>query len=152
MKQTAKAIHGTYCIQLYCPQQAQIQVGKLGSFSFAAGYYLYIGSAFGPGGVHARLKHHCRLSLKPHWHLDYLRRYADVENAWYVADQRSEHRWSECLEAVEDLHIPVEAFGSSDCSCKSHLFVSDKALTSKILRKHLGEKLISLDYDALLNG
>ena len=141
----AKTIHGTYCVQLHCPQQVEIQVGKLGNFCFDPGYYLYIGSAFGPGGVHARLRHHCGLSAKPHWHIDYLRQHADIENTWYVADQRSEHRWAQCLENVEGLHVPVKAFGSSDCGCQSHLFTSVEAVTQEALQKYLGENLILLN-------
>ena len=119
-------------------------MGKLGSFWFEPGYYLYIGSAFGPGGVHARLKHHCRLSTKLHWHIDYLRQHAEVVNTWYVADQRYEHRWAQQLDAIEELSVPVAAFGSSDCTCESHLFFSDKVLSQQELLGCLSKSLISL--------
>ena len=151
MEQKAGQIRGTYCVQLHCKQGVGISIGKLGSFRFEAGYYLYVGSAFGPGGVHARLRHHCNVSLRPHWHLDYLRPYAEVINTWYVAEQRHEHRWAEILEQTGALNIPVRGFGSSDCDCESHLFVSNKAMTRKILQKYLCENIISMDCSELLN-
>ncbi len=36
----------------------RIQIGKLGQFKFKKGYYAYVGSAFGPGGLNSRIKHH----------------------------------------------------------------------------------------------
>lgn len=38
----------------------------------AAGDYVYAGSAFGPGGIHARVTRHLRADKKPHWHIDHL--------------------------------------------------------------------------------
>ena len=41
-------------------------------FEIRKGYYVYVGSAMGSGGVAARLKHHSKISKKLHWHLEYL--------------------------------------------------------------------------------
>jgi Uri superfamily endonuclease len=102
--------------------------------------------------VAARLKHHCAISASPHWHLDYLRPHAEVINAWYVADQRHEHHWAQLLENVSGLHIPVSAFGSSDCACESHLFVSKTAVSTERMQNYLGEGLVSLSCIELLAG
>jgi Uri superfamily endonuclease len=102
--------------------------------------------------VHARLKHHCGISASPHWHLDYLRPHAEVISAWYVADQRHEHHWAQLLESVSALEIAVSAFGSSDCACESHLFVSNTAVSTERMQKYLGENLISLSCNELLSS
>ena len=42
---------GTYVLLLHLPDNEQLTIGKLGTFDFPAGWYAYVGSAFGPGGV-----------------------------------------------------------------------------------------------------
>jgi Uri superfamily endonuclease len=37
------------------------------------GYYLYLGSALGLGGLRTRIADRQKPSLRPHWHFDYLR-------------------------------------------------------------------------------
>ncbi len=60
-----KAEPGTYALLLKLDRWERITVGKLGTFDFPAGYYLYVGSALGPGGLQARLAHHQRGSKSP---------------------------------------------------------------------------------------
>jgi Uri superfamily endonuclease len=100
-----------------------LQVGRLGSFHFSAGTYLYVGSAFGPGGLPARLSHHERREkTHPHWHIDYLRACARLHEAWTVVGQRMECRWCTALAAEPGVTMPVEGFGAGDTGCRSHLF------------------------------
>lgn len=114
---------GTYILILRLAAPAAITVGKLGRFDFAAGWYAYVGSAFGPGGLRGRLRHHLSPVRKPHWHIDYLRRYAPVESVWALASETShEHEWAGLLLALPGAFIPVPRFGASDCACRSHLF------------------------------
>lgn len=56
----AEAEPGTYALLLKLDKQERITVGKLGTFDLPAGYYLYVGSALGPGGLRARLTRHRR--------------------------------------------------------------------------------------------
>ncbi|MCD4722450.1 MAG: DUF123 domain-containing protein [Desulfobacula sp.] len=49
---------GTYIIVMYLDKSKRIQIGKLGQFKFKKGHYAYVGSAFGPGGLKSRIKHH----------------------------------------------------------------------------------------------
>ena len=46
---------GAYALVLHLERKEEITVGRLGTFAFPAGYYLYAGSALGPGGLEARL-------------------------------------------------------------------------------------------------
>lgn len=121
------------------------RIGKLGCYDFASGYYLYVGSAFGPGGLNARIKHHLQ-QQKPrlHWHIDYLRAYADVLEVWRVAsDVRLETAWSKTL--AQNFSIPVAGFGASDTNSPSHLFYSQQLIPIRIISQTLFECLVFSD-------
>jgi Uri superfamily endonuclease len=113
---------GTYVVLFRCPSPACVQVGRRGQLVLHRGYYLYVGSAFGPGGVGARVSRHCRHDKKLRWHIDYLRDALQPLGAWYSHDaRRLEHRWAACLTGMPGA-TPVAGFGCSDCRCESHLF------------------------------
>lgn len=100
----------------------RLQIGRLGTFTFRQGFYLYTGSAMGAGGVAARLRHHSRMSANPRWHLDYLRRQARPATAWVCFDEtRRECEWAEKLRELSVSHDGPKGFGASDCRCPSHL-------------------------------
>jgi Uri superfamily endonuclease len=122
---------GTYALILYLSSHCSLRVGRMGVHEFKRGYYLYIGSAFGTGGLAARIRHHIRLSDRPHWHIDYLRTVSGLKAAWIVfsgsrsddrANRRLEHVWASVVEKMPNARIPIKEFGSSDCRCASHLF------------------------------
>jgi Uri superfamily endonuclease len=114
---------GTYVLVLEASRRRRIRIGALGTLQVEPGFYAYIGSAFGPGGLAARLAHHRRRSRSPHWHIDYLRRHTAFREAWHAADAVDwEHRWARALETGCSATIPLERFGASDCRCRSHLF------------------------------
>jgi Uri superfamily endonuclease len=114
---------GTYVLWLRLDTGLRVPVGGLGPVEFSAGHYAYVGSAFGPGGIAARLGRHLRSSKKnQRWHVDYLRAVARPRAAWVSYDAtRHEHRWAVSLAAVAGAQVPVAGFGSSDCRCPSHL-------------------------------
>ena len=113
---------GTYALILLSSSQEIIQIGRLGPLRIKPGYYIYIGSAFGPGGLKARVSHHRRISKPPSWHVDYLRAVTYLRGVWYTYDSiHREHQWVEVMLRMRNASIPLEGFGSSDCSCKSHL-------------------------------
>ena len=90
---------GTYALLLKLNNRERITVGKLGAFDFPAGYYLYMGSALGPGGLRARL----------------------IE-VWSIAsEERLECKWGEVARRLSGAQVPVWGFGSSDCRCPAHL-------------------------------
>ncbi|MBK9053356.1 MAG: DUF123 domain-containing protein [Chloroflexi bacterium] len=81
------------------------------------GWYVYVGSAFGPGGVKGRVGHHMRPQTKPHWHIDYLRQVAPLVEVWYTHDPiRHEHTWASLFHHLPDATIPLPRFGASDCA------------------------------------
>lgn len=113
---------GTYALLLYLPRATHLQIGKLGAFDFPRGYYVYVGSARGAGGLRARVMRHWRDTKKNHWHIDYLRAVARPVRVWYSTDARvRECAWAAQL-AADAARIPTPRFGASDCACPAHLF------------------------------
>lgn len=101
------------------------------------GFYLYVGSAFGPGGVLSRVSRHCRQHKVKRWHVDYLRAHTRLGTAWYaLGNERLEHQWASLLDAIETTRA-IEGFGSSDCRCFSHLFFVPEAAGLESCRKAL---------------
>lgn len=130
---------GTYALILYSEHAFKLEVGKLGNMTGDAGYYIYCGSAFGPGGVAARVKHHLKITERPHWHIDYLRKLLRLSEVWYCYDsQKREHDWSSILASYPNASMPMYGFGSSDCSCETHLIY----LPDQPQFKRLGEKVL----------
>jgi Uri superfamily endonuclease len=116
----------SYILVLYLNRKTEIRVGKLGLLTFPRGYYVYTGSALGPGGLSARLRHHLYRTARPHWHIDYLRRFALLKEVWISnGPERLEHAWAKALQRLEGASIPAPGFGSSDCKCPTHLFCFD---------------------------
>ena len=114
---------GVYALVLSLPTEKEIRVGRLGSFRFPAGFYLYFGSAQGPGGLRSRLERHCRMEKKLHWHIDYLRLHATLTQLWFCdTDERLECRWATAGARILDATVPAPRFGASDCRCPSHLY------------------------------
>jgi len=113
---------GSYVLVLRCEQRAMLTIGRLGEALILPGWYLYIGSALGPGGLRGRLRHHLRPVARPHWHIDYLRQVCVVAEIWYVvAARRWEHDWAALLAATLS-PAPCAGFGASDCHCVAHGF------------------------------
>lgn len=122
MVQVLPRTPGTYALLLTCTTTARIRTGRLGAMQLCPGYYIYVGSAFGPGGLQARIGHHRRAARRPRWHVDYLHRRARLDAVWYVRGARCEHEWAARLGAMSGASIPMPGFGSSDCGCLAHLF------------------------------
>ena len=114
---------GTYCLIGQCSTSSSITIGKLGTFQIEPGYYLYVGSALGKGGLNSRLQRHLRKKKRTHWHLDYLRESLTPLEIWYSTEtKKREHQWAELCLRDNDSRIPIKKFGASDCDCPAHLF------------------------------
>ena len=132
------AKHGTYALILASSCDRLIRIGKLGQLELQAGFYIYTGSAFGPGGIKARVAHHKRISQRPHWHIDYLRSVLHLDEVWYSYDsERHEHRWADTFSRLKGASLPIAGFGASDCSCKSHLLLLSNRPSVRRFRNRL---------------
>jgi Uri superfamily endonuclease len=113
---------GTYALVLAATKRQTISVGRLGTFDVCLGFYVYIGSAFGPGGLAARIGRHARQEKAFRWHVDYLRAVADLVEVWFrPGRRRQECSWAKRLAWMPGAGTPMPGFGASDCSCRSHL-------------------------------
>ncbi len=114
------SVPGTYVLIVHVDQLLALAVGRLGTHTLPGGYYAYVGSAHGPGGLRARLLRHLRAEKPRHWHIDYLTAAAPVTAIWLrESPQRLECAWAR--EIIARGTVPVPRFGSSDCSCPAHL-------------------------------
>lgn len=133
---------GIYALLIKVKRKVNIQIGKLGKFEFPKGWYLYIGS--GKNGLEKRVKRHLRKKRNLFWHIDYLLSAPDteIEKVW-IKEGGKECSLAKRIAQTDIFKIPVPGFGSSDCRCKSHLFlICQKGKEINLLREN---KLFLLD-------
>ena len=129
---------GTYALVLRAAQQKNVQVGRLGKLAMQPGFYVYVGSALGPGGLKARVGRHLRPAIRSHWHIDYLRRETEWVAIWYAYDTvRRECAWADAFSNLRGSDIPLFGFGSSDCRCPAHLCFFDRMPLLRTFRNAL---------------
>ena len=113
---------GIYCLVFNNPS-CRVRVGALGEVAFRRGWYIYVGSALGSGGL-ARLERHIALSRnkdkRPKWHVDWLLGSAHF-TLRYTVHALTEERL-ECRLAAALGRENIPGLGCSDCDCTSHLF------------------------------
>jgi sugar fermentation stimulation protein A len=114
---------GSYLLILHLKRRGNIQIGRLGSVSFRKGFYIYVGSAM--ANLSKRMERHRRIRKQHHWHIDDLRSVAEFHA---VSAIRSSTRLEcEIAEAFSEIaEWTIDGFGSTDCSCKTHLFGMSK--------------------------
>jgi Uri superfamily endonuclease len=146
-------VKGTYIVIASVAQMRRWEIGSLGKFDLIPGFYAYVGSAFGTGGLRARLGHHLAATAKPHWHIDYLLQVANPVEAWYTtAEQKLEHHWAEFLEATPRFRVPIQRFGASDYhrGRHSHLFYSKRRPSFRWFQKQIVERFDGVGVEQLL--
>jgi Uri superfamily endonuclease len=113
---------GIYCL-IFENQACRLEVGKKGEFLFPAGFYIYVGSALGPGGL-KRVIRHIKLSRnkdrKPRWHVDYINLSPSFRLVSAICALTSARL--ECELACRIGGNLAPGFGCTDCKCSSHLF------------------------------
>ncbi len=126
---------GVYCLILACAEPCTIKIGAQGPTEFSKGWYLYVGSALGSGGL-SRVTRHIRFfheqDRKPKWHIDYL-----MAAGWVTLESVFCAKTEERLECVLAKNIGgdrVEKFGCSDCRCDSHLFYRKDFPETEVIR------------------
>ena len=111
---------GTYCIHICCSSSKETIVGRLGIIGFEPGHYLYMGSAL--RSLDMRIRRHRSDKKNVFWHIDYLTSDKDFSTAGAYIINSPERL--ECQKAgqLQEIIPSIPGFGSSDCSCRSHLF------------------------------
>ncbi len=120
----------------------QLQIGRLGCMQLAEGWYIYFGSAFGPGGLAARVDRHLRRHKTRHWHIDHLIWATTVREVWYSQRRlKLEHCWAPAaLNQPAALNLSRD-LDASNCLCLSHLFQFPTRRAVKPLLSVLGIKV-----------
>jgi len=114
---------GTYAVILQADRVQEIAIGRFGVLAIQTGIYVYIGSAFGPGGLAARVGRHWRGGDVRRWHIDYLRAVTQPLEVWTTVDPTPrEHVWANVMRELSGAMVPMAGFGASDCDCEAHLF------------------------------
>jgi Uri superfamily endonuclease len=112
---------GIYCLVFKNPS-CTVRVGALGDLTFRAGCHIYVGSALGSGGLQRLMRHISLAKLRdkqPKWHVDYLLTSPSFTLVFTVYAVTAD--CLECRLAHELNKRCIPKFGSSDCSCTSHL-------------------------------
>lgn len=112
-----KETNQSYQLHIRLETSVVLRVGKLGTFSFPAGWYIYTGSA--RKNIEARVRRHLSKTKRMRWHIDYL-----LANLYAGVMQVKLSSEEECdLNQKTKGRIVVRGFGSSDCysHCGSHL-------------------------------
>jgi len=113
---------GTYALLVHLRSATALQVGRLGTVHLWPGYYVYVGSALGSGGLSGRVNRHLRPKEEKrlHWHIDALTALGRIEEVWWVeSGRRQECAWASVLTKAGKL--AAAGFGASDCHCPGHL-------------------------------
>ncbi|UCH31316.1 MAG: GIY-YIG nuclease family protein [Candidatus Bathyarchaeota archaeon] len=114
-------MNGVYVLIISVSKDVVIRVGAIGNKYFEKGMYAYVGSA--QRGLENRVSRHLiQTKHSKFWHVDYLLNHDSVKVVdvlHKVADKSEECKIAEKL---EEKSAAVRKFGSSDCTCTSHLF------------------------------
>ncbi|MCU0860250.1 MAG: GIY-YIG nuclease family protein [Thermoplasmata archaeon] len=83
---------------------------------------MYVGSA--QGGVRQRVGRHLSKRKRTHWHIDHLLKHGEVLSTMVIPcdSKDGECAVAEAVSRADGSTVPIPGFGSSDCSCESHLF------------------------------
>jgi Uri superfamily endonuclease len=113
---------GTYALILENDSVKIVTVGQLGMMELQPGWYVYVGSAQGPGGLAARVGRHIQIEKKRRWHIDYVRPHIELREVWFThGTENRECPWAHAIAEMPKAELPLPRFGASDCRCASHL-------------------------------
>lgn len=116
------ATRGAYAYFVRIGTQIIANAGRMEA-TLHPGWYLYLGSARGPGGLPARINRHFRSAQKGHWHIDQLSA-AAIQRLALAVPGDSECRLVRKFIASRHYEVAVPGFGSTDCrTCPSHLLI-----------------------------
>jgi Uri superfamily endonuclease len=128
---------GAYILLFRLPALTGVRIGKLGIFDLPEGRYAYVGSAM--NGLEARTERHLSGEGRKRWHIDYLMdRAVEKEALRFPGTADLECSLSNELRGSPGVKEPIDRFGSSDCRCRSHLFLLDEEAEALLRNKVQG--------------
>ena len=116
------AMTGAYALILKLGQEVHVARPRTAAGALPPGWYVYAGSARGPGGIAARLARHFRPEKRIHWHIDQLTGAAGARIWACPAPDLHECDLVTKLSRLRSFQTACAGFGSSDCKqCEGHL-------------------------------
>nr|WP_321359115.1 GIY-YIG nuclease family protein [uncultured Hyphomonas sp.] len=116
-----KGRKGAYILLVLLDKALPVGAGRQKAGHLSPGMYAYAGSAYGPGGLGARIRRHFRHDKKVHWHIDRLTLEASGLAA-VIVENGDECQLVQALLETGGAEVALKGFGSTDCLiCSSHL-------------------------------
>jgi Uri superfamily endonuclease len=116
---------GSYIIVGELSEESCLNSGPFCGQLLPIGYYFYTGSAFGPGGLKARIGRHLKKGIRKFWHFDHFKEIIKIQEIWYsiLSSTNLECQFIKKFQSLGSASFPILKFGSSDChfGCPAHL-------------------------------
>jgi Uri superfamily endonuclease len=140
-------LRGVYVLLISVEDGVQMEVGALGLINLGPGMYAYVGSALGSylSSIEGRLSRHYSDHKKMHWHIDYILKDPKVKLKAAIFSESQKGQECNLVKKIcnyEFAFVGIKDFGSSDCSCVSHLIMLN--LIENIAQQYLWNKFIEL--------
>ncbi|MEM4700394.1 MAG: GIY-YIG nuclease family protein [Candidatus Nezhaarchaeales archaeon] len=137
---------GAYVLIILLKGRAKFKPGKLDETLLDEGIYAYVGSALAPALLPKRVARHVTKGKKLRWHIDYLLAIPEASVEAVVAVEARKRIECNIVSRLTQggFKQAVAGFGSSDCSCPTHLLrsplndVEGSALLTHSLIESLG--------------
>lgn len=111
---------GAYVLLIRLEGRLPLDIPAFRGKSLAPGLYAYCGSAYGPGGIRARVSRHLRNDKPMRWHVDRLTAAGHIVQVGILVAGRECDLVAGLL--ARDGSPALPGFGSSDCNrCPAHL-------------------------------
>ena len=123
-KMEIPASPGSYLIIGRLDNEILLNSGRFSGHELLRGYYVYSGSAFGPGGLFSRISRHLNPDTKRFWHFDHLKaNLCFIEVLFSAISNSQECDFIKVVQTIEGISFPLKLFGASDCrqKCPAHL-------------------------------
>ena len=113
---------GAYALLIRLGKAVRLERPRHAKGTIAPGWYVYAGSAHGPGGIHARVARHFRADKRVHWHVDRLTAHK-AATIWASPAPGGHECDLVARFSASGAFVPAcTGFGSSDCRrCETHL-------------------------------
>ena len=126
-------LKGVYVLIIQVDEDTDVNVGAIGRLTFKKGLYAYVGSA--QNNLEQRVKRHLRKEKRRFWHIDYLLDNDAIKVVEVFHKQADKTEECAIAKVIGERGKSMDGFGSSDCSCKSHLFrIEDYGFLQEFMR------------------
>jgi len=128
---------GAYVLIVDLPRPLALDIPRFRGAILPAGRYAYCGSAYGSGGLAARIARHRRCDKPRRWHIDHLTAASRI-GAVYEVPAGCECALMRQILTIPGAWVPLVGFGNSDCrTCPAHLAAvpANSAAARKAMRR-----------------